>query len=68
MPASTRVPPSQSDLRISAREASGGVQAIQQRTQRFALGLQWHLQYLLQRREPRALLRQPMQAAVLETA
>lgn len=51
------------DLRISAREASGVVQAIEHSTQRFALGVQWHPEYLPQRPEQRALFRQLVLAA-----
>ncbi|MGY6553677.1 MAG: gamma-glutamyl-gamma-aminobutyrate hydrolase family protein [Wenzhouxiangella sp.] len=51
------------DLRISAREASGVVQAIEHGGQRFALGVQWHPEYLPQRPEQRALFRQLVLAA-----
>ena len=51
------------DLRISARETSGVVQAIERGTQRFALGVQWHPEYLPQRPEQRALFRQLVLAA-----
>ena len=50
-------------LAISAREASGVVQAIEQSGDRFTIGVQWHPEYLPQRPEQRALFRQLVLAA-----
>ena len=51
------------DLAICAREASGVVQAIEHGGEQFAIGVQWHPEYLPQRPEQRALFRQLVVAA-----
>jgi putative glutamine amidotransferase len=50
-------------LRISAREPTGVVQAIEHRDHAFFLGVQWHPEYLPQRREQGALFRALVMAA-----
>ncbi|MEE4638572.1 MAG: gamma-glutamyl-gamma-aminobutyrate hydrolase family protein [Wenzhouxiangella sp.] len=50
-------------MTICAHEASGIVQAIEQTGAEFALGVQWHPEYLPQRPEQRALFRALVQAA-----
>ena len=51
------------DLEICARETSGVVQAIELGGERFAIGVQWHPEYLPQRPEQRALFHQLVLAA-----
>jgi len=51
------------DLNVCAREASGVVQAIEHGGEAFAIGVQWHPEYLPQRPEQRALFRQLILAA-----
>lgn len=51
------------DLMACAHEASGVVQAIEQTGPAFALGVQWHPEYLPQRPEQRALFQALVRAA-----
>lgn len=50
-------------LRIAAADANGIVQAIEHETLPFMIGVQWHPEYLLHRREQRAIFRALVRAA-----
>lgn len=50
-------------LRVAAREESGVVQAIEHPTLAFAIGVQWHPEYLPQRREQQRLFRRLVETA-----
>ncbi|MDD9707420.1 type 1 glutamine amidotransferase [Seohaeicola sp. SP36] len=50
-------------LRIAARDAGGMVQAVERITPPFALGVQWHPEYLIYARRQRALFRALVAAA-----
>ncbi|TVS11839.1 MAG: gamma-glutamyl-gamma-aminobutyrate hydrolase family protein [Wenzhouxiangella sp.] len=49
-------------LRVCARESSGVIQAIEGNPDNFAIGVQWHPEYLPQRPEQRALFRSLVKA------
>lgn len=53
-------------LTVCAREASGVIQAIERTTEQFAIGVQWHPEYLPQRPEQRALFRSLVRAVAAE--
>ncbi|WP_408638456.1 gamma-glutamyl-gamma-aminobutyrate hydrolase family protein [Roseovarius salinarum] len=51
------------DLRVAARDAGGMVQAVERRADPFAVGVQWHPEYLIYARRQRALFRALVAAA-----
>ncbi|MFN2348776.1 MAG: gamma-glutamyl-gamma-aminobutyrate hydrolase family protein [Thioalkalivibrio sp.] len=50
-------------LRVVAREANGVTQAVEHTERRFAIGVQWHPEYLPQKRSQQALFRALVDAA-----
>ena len=51
------------DLQVAARDEGGMVQAIERINPPFALGVQWHPEYLIYARRQRALFRALVTAA-----
>jgi len=50
-------------LEVAAREANGVIQAVEHTRRRFAIGVQWHPEYLPQKRAQQALFRALVEAA-----